>query len=141
MPVGTAVAGQPGEHQPQAVQKLRSRAKSGTDSGDAGPLVEGQGGGDIEHLVYLGLGGLGHPPSRVGGQGLQIAPGPLGVQNTQRQGGLPGTGYPGDGDDLIEGNIHVDIFQVVDPRPAYFYDFWHCRLLLCILVHLLFLHI
>ncbi len=87
------------------------------------------------------LGGLGHPPSRVGGQGLQIAPGPLGIQNTQRQGGLPGTGHAGNGDNLIEGNIHVDIFQVVDPRPAYFYDFGHCRLLLGILVHLLFLHI
>ena len=75
------------------------------------------------------LGGLGHPPSRVGGQGLQIAPGPLGIQNTQRQGGLPGTGHAGNGDNLIEGNIHVDIFQVVDPRPAYFYVFWHCCLL------------
>jgi hypothetical protein len=89
MPIGTAVAGQPGEHQPQAVQKLRPRAKGGADSGDAGPLVEGQGGGDIEYLVYLGLGGLGHPPSRVGGQGLQIAPGALGVQDAQGQRGLP----------------------------------------------------
>ena len=85
------------------------------------------------------LGGLGHPPSRVGGQGLQIAPGPLGVQDAQGQGRLPRTGYPGNGDNLIEGNIHVDIFQIVDPRPAYFYDFWHCCLLLGIL--LLFLHL
>ena len=87
------------------------------------------------------LGGLGHPPSRVGGQGLQIAPGALGVQDAQGQRGLPGTGYPGDGDDLIEGNIHVDIFQVVDPRPTYFYDFWHRCLLLGILARMLFLHI
>ena len=123
------MAGQPGEHQAQAVEQLGAGTEGAADAGDAGPLMESQSRGDIEHLVHLGFGCLGHAPSRIGGQGLQIAPGPLGIEDAQGQRGFPGTGYSGDGDDLVQGNIHVDIFQVVDPRPTDFYLFWHCCLL------------
>ena len=110
MPVGAAVAGQAGVHEPQAIQELRPGAEGGADAGDAGALVEGQGGGNIKHLVYMGLRGLGHPPPGVGGQGLQIPPGTLGVQNAQGQRGFPGAGHSGNRHDLIQRDIHIDIF-------------------------------
>ena len=34
-------------------------------------------------------------------------------------------GDPGDGNDLVEGHVHVDVFQVVDPGPADFDGFGH----------------
>ena len=120
MSIGAAVAGQTGVHQPQAVEQLCPRAEGGADAGNAGTLVEGQGGGNIKHLVYMGLRGLGHTPPGIGGQGLQIAPGTLGVQNAQGQRGFPGAGYSGDSNDLIQRYVHINIFQVVYPRPAYF---------------------
>lgn len=94
MPVGAAVAGKPGVHEPQAVKELCPGAEGGTDAGDAGPLVEDQGSGDVEHLVHLSLGGLGHAPAGVGGERLQVAPGALCVEDPQGQGGLPGAGPP-----------------------------------------------
>ena len=45
MPVGTAVAGQAGVHQPQAVEQLRPRTEGAADPRHAGPLVEGQAAG------------------------------------------------------------------------------------------------
>ena len=66
--VGAAVAGQTGEHEPQGVQQLRPGAEGAADAGHAGPLVEGQGGGDVAHLLHVRPTGLGHAPSRVGGQ-------------------------------------------------------------------------
>ena len=40
------------------------------------------------------------------------------IQHAQGQRGLPGTGYPGNPHDLVERDINVKIFQVVDPCPA-----------------------
>ena len=85
MSVGAAMASQAGVHEPQAVQELRPGAEGGTDTRHPKPLVEGQGGRDVEHLVYLGLGGLGHAAAGVGGEGIQIAPGALGVEDPQGQ--------------------------------------------------------
>ena len=114
MPVGAAVAGQAGVHQPQAVEQLRPRAEGAADSRHAGPLVEGQGRRDIQHLVHIRPGRLGHPAAGVGGQGLQIPPGALGIQNPKCQRGFSRAGYPGDADDLVQLNFYVNIFQIVD---------------------------
>ena len=70
MAVGAAVTGQPGKHQPKAVQQLRSRAEGAADAGHAGPLVQRQRGGDVQYLVYLRLCGLRHAPPGIGGQGF-----------------------------------------------------------------------
>ena len=111
--------GQPGEHQAQAVQKLGHGAKGGAHPGHAGPLVEGQCGGNIADLVHLRLFGLGHPAAGIGGKGLQIAAGALGVEDTQRQRGLAGAGHARNADDLVERHIYVDILQVVHPRAPH----------------------
>ena len=83
VPVGAAVAGQAGVHQPQAVEQLRPRAEGAADSRHAGPLVEGQGRRDIQHLVHVRPGRLGHPAAGVGGQG------PLNTAGSPRHTGRP----------------------------------------------------
>ena len=81
MAVGTAVVCQSGVHQAQAVEQLRPGSKGAPNARHSRPLMERQGGRYIQHLVHLSLGCLGHPPSRVGGQGLQVTAGALCIQN------------------------------------------------------------
>ena len=101
MPVGTPVTGQPGKHQPQAVQQLCAGAEGTADARNARPLMKGQRRGNIQHLIHLGFGRLGHPAPGVGGQGFQIPAGALRIENPQSQGGFSGTGYPGDSHNFI----------------------------------------
>ena len=77
--VGAGMAGQPGEHEPQTVQHLRSGAEGAADPRNAGALSQGQGRRHITHLVHLGPLRLGHTAAGVGGEGFQVAPGALGV--------------------------------------------------------------
>ena len=119
VPVGAAVAGQAGVHQAQGVEQLRPRAEGGADPRHPRPLVEGQGGGDVAHRLHLRLGGLGHPPPGVGGQGLQVPPGPLGIHHPQGQGGLAGAGHPGNPHHLVKRDVHIQVLQVVDLGPPY----------------------
>ena len=74
MPVGAAVAREPGEHQPEAVEQFRARAESAPDSRDARPLVHGEGGRNIQDFIHICFRGLCHSPSRVGREGLKITP-------------------------------------------------------------------
>ena len=76
---------QAGEHQPQAVQQLGASAEGAANARHAGPLVQRQRRRDVKHLIHAGLGGLGHPPPGVGGQGVQVAARALGIQHTQCQ--------------------------------------------------------
>ena len=85
MPIGAAVAGETGEHQPQAVQQLGSCAEGAADTRHAGPLVQRQRRRDVEHLIHLCLGGLRHTAAGVGGERVQIPARALGIEHTQRQ--------------------------------------------------------
>ena len=116
--VGTHVVRKAGEHQADAVQQLRPRAEGGTDAGDARPLMQGQGRRDVKDLVHVRLCRLRHPPPRVGGQGVQIAPGALRVQDAEGQRGLAGPRHPGYSHDFVQRNVHIDVLQVVHPRAA-----------------------
>ena len=117
--VGAAVACKARIHQAQAVQKLRTGAEGTADAGHTGPLVQGQRRRDIEHLIHFRACGLGHAPPRIGGQGFQIAPRALGIQDPQRKRGFPGAGYTCDPNEFVERDVHVDVFQIVHPRSAY----------------------
>ena len=77
--IGTAVAGKAGEHQPQAVQQLRPRSKGGADAGNGGSLMQGKGGGNVQHLVHIGASCLSHAPPCVGGQRFKISARALGI--------------------------------------------------------------
>ena len=70
--VGTAMAGEPGKHQPETVEQFRSSAEGTADPWDPGPLVESQSRWDIQHLIHRCFGRLGHPAPGVGGKGFQI---------------------------------------------------------------------
>jgi len=85
VPVRAPVGRKARKHQPQAVQKLCAGAECAAYAGHAGPLVQRQSGGHIQHFVHLGLCGLRHAPARVGGERIQIPPRALGVHNAQRQ--------------------------------------------------------
>ena len=129
MPVGAAVAGKPGEQEPQAVQQLRSRAEGAADTRHTGALVQRQGGGDIQRLLHTGLGGLGHAAAGIGGEGLQIPPGALGIQHPQSQGGLAGAGYARYAHDFPQGDVYINILQIVDLGPTNQHFINHCSLL------------
>ena len=119
VPVRAAVGGEPGEHQPQAVEQLRAGPERAADARHAGALPQGKGRGDIQHLVHARLLRLCHAPPGVGGQGFQIAPGALRIQHAQRKRGFPGAGHARDPHDPVQRNIHVDIFQIMHFRPAH----------------------
>ena len=74
MPVGAAVAGQAGEHQPQAVEQFCTRAEGAANARHPWPLMQRQRRGYVKRFLHIRPGRLGHPPPGIGGQGLQIAP-------------------------------------------------------------------
>ena len=119
--VRTAVARESREHQTQAVQQLGHGAEGAADSGHAGPLVQRQRRRNIAHVVHICPRGLCHPSSCVGGKRFQIAARAFRVEHAQRQGGFSRAGDPGDADDAVQGNIHVNIFQIMYSGPAHFH--------------------
>ena len=110
MPVGAAMIRKAGVHEPQTVQKLRSRAEGAPDAGYPGTLVQCERGGDIQHLVHTCLGCLRHAAARVGGQCLQITPRPFGIQHAQSQRGLAGAGHTGNADNFIQRYLYINVF-------------------------------
>ena len=114
MPVRAAVAGKAGVHQAQTSQQLRARAEGAADARHAGALVQGQGGGDMQHLVHAGLRRLRHSSAGVGRKRLEIPARTLGVQDTQRQRGFSRAGHAGDADDLAQWDLDIDIFEIMD---------------------------
>ena len=125
MPVGTSVIRQSRIHQTQAVQKLCPRTECTADAGNSGALVERKGSRNVQNLIHVRFGCLRHASSRVGGQGVQIPSRSLSVKDSKGQGRLTGAGYAGDTYDLPERHVNVNIFQVVDPRPADQYFIFH----------------
>ena len=75
--------------------------------------MQGQRGRHVQHLIHLGLRRLGHPPTRVGRQRFQIPAGALCIQYAKRQGRFSRARHPRDPHDFVQGNIYVNIFQIV----------------------------
>ena len=109
------MAGQSGEHEPEAVQKFAAGPEGAADAGDSRALVEGQSRRHVEHVVHISFGRLGHPAPCVGGEGVQIPPGSFRVEDTQGQGGFAGAGHAGDPHDFVQRDIYIYIFQIVNP--------------------------
>ena len=119
VPVRAQVGARAREQQAQVVEELRGRAESGAHVGHARPLAQGEGGGDVGDLVDRRPGGLGDAPARVGRQGLQVAAGPLRIEGAQGQGGLARPGHSRDGDESVQGDVDVEVLEVVDARSAH----------------------
>ena len=127
--IGTAVAGKSGEHKPEAVQQFRTGAEGAADPGYPWPLSQGQGSRNVKNFIYLRFRGLGHPPPGVGGKGLQVTAGAFCIEDAQSQGRFPGTGNPGDSYNLIQGDIYIYIFQIVDFGATDLNNFWNMDIL------------
>lgn len=125
MAVGTPVTGEAGEHQPERIKQFGSSSEGASDPGDGGALMQCEGGGNMQHIVDGSLRRLSHASSRVGGKRLKIAAGSFGVKDAESEGGFAGTGDAGDADDFVERNVHIDIFQIVNPRAANFHVIDH----------------
>ena len=123
MAIRTAVAGKSGEHKPKTVQQFRTGAEGAADPGYPWPLSQGQGSRNVKNFIYLRFRGLGHPPPGIGGKGFQVTAGAFCVEDAQSQGRFPGTGNPGDSYNLIQGDIYIYIFQIVDFGATDFYIF------------------
>ena len=117
--VGNADAG---IEQPQVVVDLRHRAHGGAGVFGGGLLVDGDGGGKAVDHVHVGLFHLAQKHPGIGGKALHIAPLALGVDGVKGQGGLPRAGKAGEHHQLVPGDGHVDVFQVVLPGAVH-YDF------------------
>ena len=89
--------------------------------------MQRQGSRHIQHLVHICFCRLRHAPSRIGGQCIQIASRTLGIKYAQSERGFAGAGHTGNADNFPEGNVHIYIFQVVDPRAADQYLVFHVR--------------
>ena len=129
MAIGTAMAGKSGEHKPEAVEKFRTGAEGAADPGYPWPLSQGQGSRNVKNFIYLRFRGLGHPPPGIGGKGLQVTAGAFCIEDAQSQGRFPGTGNPGDSYNLIQGDIYIYIFQIVDFGTTDLNNFWNMDIL------------
>ncbi len=68
MSVGATMACQAGEHEAQVIQQFGGGAEGGVHARDARPLAEGQGGGHVEHFVYIRAACLGDATAGIGGK-------------------------------------------------------------------------
>ena len=81
-------------------------------------LLDGDGRGDA--LDEVGV-GLVHPLQELAGVGRErfdVAALAFGVEGVEGQGGFPRAADAGDDDELVEGDVQVDVLQVVDPDAA-----------------------
>lgn len=82
-------------------------------------MPQGERGGDVPNAVDGGFGGVRHSAPGVGRQRFDVATGSLRVEDSHRQRRLPRAGNPCDGDHPIQGNVDVDVREVVHARATH----------------------
>ena len=97
---------------------LRHGADGRARIAGAGPLLDGDGGRKALDVVDVRL--LHHRKELacVGGQGLDVASLPLGVDRVEGEARFAGAREPRDHHEAVAGNVDVDIPEVVGPRTA-----------------------
>ena len=103
----------PGPEELQVVLDLRHRADGGAGRAHGVALLDGDGGGDAVHEVHVGAVHALEELAGVGGEGLDVAALPLGVEGVEDEGGLPRPAHAGDDGEPVAGDVHVDAAEVV----------------------------
>ena len=119
MPVGAYMAADTREQESETVQQLRRCAECAAHPSDARALVQGKRGRYVEDFVDVGATCLRYASARVGGKRLKIAARAFCIENAEGERRFARPRYSGNADKLIEGNVDIDVFQVVHPCAAY----------------------
>ena len=80
--------------------------------------MQRKGGRDVQNLIHLRLCRLRHAAAGISRKRFEISAGALRIQYAQRKRGFSRTGHARNADDLAQGHVHIDIFQIVHPRTA-----------------------
>ena len=113
--LGAVGRAHPGPEQTEVVVNLGHRAHSGAGVLRGGLLVDGNSGAQAVDVVHVRLLHLAQEHPGVGAEGLHIAALSLGVNGVKGQRGFARAGQAGEHHQLVPGNLHVDVFQVVLP--------------------------
>jgi hypothetical protein len=81
-------------------------------------LLNGDGRGDPFDQVGVGFVHALQELAGVGGERFDVATLAFGVKGIEGERGFARAADPGDDDELVERNVEVDVFQVVDPHAA-----------------------
>ena len=81
-------------------------------------LVDGDSRGQAGDLVDIGLFHLAKKLAGIAGKAFHIAALAVGVDRVKRQARLAGAGQAGHDDQLISGQLQIDVFQVMLPRST-----------------------
>ena len=110
---GAVGGAHPGPQQAEVVVDLRHRAHGGAGVLAGGLLVDRDGGGQAVDVVHIGLLHLAQEHPGVGAEALHIPPLALGIDGVEGQAGFSGAGQAGDDHQLVPGDLHIHIFQIV----------------------------
>ena len=108
----------PGVEQAEVVVDLGDGADRRARIVGGGLLLDGDGRRKPFDVIDVGLLHGGQELPRVGGQRFHVASLPLGVEGVEGERRLARPGQPGDHDQLVAGQVKVDVVEIVRPRAA-----------------------
>ena len=107
-----------GEEDAEEIEDLGDRGHGRARVLGGALLLDGDGRGNAFDEVGVGLVHPFEELAGVGGERFDVAALAFGVERVEGQGGLARAADPGDDDELVEGDVEIDPFQVVDPDTA-----------------------
>ncbi len=119
-----------GKEQAQEIVYFSDGAHRGARIATGGFLFDGNNGTEAGNLLYIRAFHLADELAGIRRKGFHVAALPLGINGIEGQRGLAAAADAGDDDELITGNAHVHIAQVVYPRAGYFNTFFLCAFFL-----------
>ena len=105
-----------GPKQAQIVVDLRDSTHRGARILAGGLLVDGNGGRKAVNIVHIGLLHLSQEHTGVGAEGLHIPPLAFRINGVKGQRGLARSGQAGKHHQLVSGDLHINILQIVGAR-------------------------
>ena len=120
--LGTVGSAHPGPEEAEVVVNLGDGAHGGPGVFRGSLLVDGDGGAQALDVVHVRLFHLAQEHPGIGGQGLHIAPLALGVDGVEGQGGLAAAAEARHDHQLVPGDGHIDVLEIVG-AGAFYDDF------------------